>query len=35
MAADGECERYVVHSLNEGYRGWGVPKSVLNNRGLG
>ena len=35
MAADGGCERYVVHRINEGYRVWGVLKSVLSNRGLG
>ena len=35
VAADGECERDVVHRMNERYRAWGVLKSVLNNRGLG
>ena len=35
MAADGGCERDVVHRMNEGYRAWGVLKSVLSNRGLG
>ena len=25
----------VVHRMNEGYRAWGVLKSVLSNRGLG
>ena len=25
----------VVHRINEGYRAWGVLKSVLSNRGLG
>ena len=35
MAADGGCERDVVHRMNEGYRTWGVLKSVLSNRGLG
>ena len=34
MAADGGCERDVVHRMNEGYRAWGVLKSVLSNRGL-
>ena len=34
MAADGGCERDVVHRINEGYRAWGVLKSVLSNRGL-
>ena len=35
VAADGGCERDVVHRMNEGYRAWGVLKSVLSNRGLG
>ena len=35
VAADGGCERDVVHRLNEGYRAWGALKSVLSNRGLG
>ena len=35
MAADGLCERDVVHRMNEGYRAWGALKSVLSNRGLG
>ena len=35
VAADGGCERDVVHRMNEGYRAWGVLKSVLRNRGLG
>ena len=34
VAADGECERDVVHKMNEGYRAWGALKSVLSNRGL-
>ena len=34
MAADGGCERDVLHRMNEGYRAWGVLKSVLSNRGL-
>ena len=35
-AADGGCERDMVHRINEGYRAWGVlKKSVLSNRGLG
>ena len=34
MAADGRCERDVVHRMNEGYRAWGALKSVLSNRGL-
>ena len=34
VAADGVCERDVVHRMNEGYRAWGVLKSVLSNRGL-
>ena len=28
MAADGGCEREVVHRMNEGYRAWGVMKCV-------
>ena len=35
VAADGGCERDVVHRMNEGYRAWGVLKSVLSNRGFG
>ena len=35
MAADGGCERDVVHRMNEGYRAWGALKSFLSNRGLG
>ena len=35
MAADGGCERDVVHRMNEGYRAWGALRSVLSNRGLG
>ena len=35
MAADGGCERDVVHRMNEGYRAWGTLKSDLSNRGLG
>ena len=35
VAADGGCEKNVVHRMNEGYRAWGALKSVLNNRGLG
>ena len=34
VAADGGCERDVVHRMNEGYRAWGALKSVLSNRGL-
>ena len=34
VAADGGCERDVVHRINEGYRAWGALKSVLSNRGL-
>ena len=33
MAADGGCERDVVHRMNEGYRAWGVMKNMLSNRG--
>ena len=35
MAADGGCERDVVHRMNELYRAWGVLKSVLSIRRLG
>ena len=35
VAADGRCDRDVVHRMNEGYRAWGVLKSALSNRGLG
>ena len=35
MAADGGCERDVVHRMNKGYSAWGALKSVLSNRGLG
>ena len=35
VAADGGCERDVVHRMNEGYRARGALKSVLSNRGLG
>ena len=35
VAADGGCERDVVHRMNEGYRAWGALKSVLSIRGLG
>ena len=31
VAADGRCERDVVHRMNEGYRAWGALKSVLSN----
>ena len=35
VAADGGCERDVVHRMNEGYRACGALKTVLSNRGLG
>ena len=35
VAADGGCERDVVHRMNEGYRAWEALKSVPSNRGLG
>ena len=35
VAADGGCERDVVHRINEGHKAWGALKSVLGNRGLG
>ena len=34
VAADGRCERDVVHRMNDGYIAWGALKSVLINRGL-
>ena len=34
VAADGGCERDVVHKMNEEYRAWGALKSVLSNRWL-
>ena len=33
VAADGGCERDVLHIINEGYSTWGALKSVLSNRG--
>ena len=35
VAAEGGCERDVVHRINEGYRAWGALNSVLSNRLLG
>ena len=35
MAADGGCERDVVHRKIEGCRAWGALKSALCNRVLG
>ena len=35
VAADGGCERDMVHRMTEEYRAWGALKSVLSNRGLG
>ena len=35
VAADGGCERDVVHTINERYRAFGAQKSFLSNRGLG
>ena len=32
VAADGGCERDVVHRMNEGNRAWGALKSVLSKR---
>ena len=32
VAADGGCERDVVHRTNEGYRAWGELKGVLSNK---
>ena len=34
MAADGECERDVVHRMNEGYSARRARKSVMSNKGL-
>ena len=34
VAADGGCERDVVHRMNEGYRAAGALKSGQSNRGL-
>ena len=31
LAADGGCEKDVVHRMNEGYRAWGALKSILSN----
>ena len=35
VAADGGCNRDVVHRMNEGYRAWGALKTVLSNTGFG
>ena len=35
VASDGGCERDVAHRMNEGYRAWGVLKSVRSNREQG
>ena len=35
VAADGGCERDLVHRMNEGNRAWRVVKTVLSNRELG
>ena len=34
VAADGGCQRDMVHRMNEGYRAWGALKSVRSNKGL-
>ena len=34
VAADGGCERDVIHRMNVGYDSWGALKSLLCNRGL-
>ena len=34
VAADGGCERDVVHRMNEGYSAWGEMKSALSSREL-
>ena len=31
VAADGRCERDVVHRMNDFHRGWGALKSVLSS----
>ena len=33
VAADGGCERDMVHRMNESYRAWEVLKNVLSYRG--
>ena len=33
MAADGGCERDMVHRMNDGYRAWGALKTVNNRIG--
>ena len=35
VAADGGCESYVVHRMNEGYRSSEALKSGLSNTGQG
>ena len=35
MAADGICERDVVHRMNEKYGAWGALENAPNNGGLG
>ena len=35
VAADGACERDVVHRMNEGYTACSALKSALSNTGLG
>ena len=32
VAADGGCERDVVHRMNEGYKAWLALKSVMSKR---
>ena len=32
VAADGGCERDVVHRMNQEYTAWGALESVLSNR---
>ena len=34
VAADGGCEKDVVHRMNEGYKARGALKSLLSNKGL-
>ena len=32
VAADGGCERDVIHRMNDGNKAWGAQKSVLSNK---
>ena len=35
VAANGGCERDLLHRMTDGYRAWGALKNLLSNRGLG